>query len=160
MKTILAVSILLLSLITLNPELLSGSFLSAPGNNASAPMQSNDLLPNSNYRIFPGAFLQVETSTNTHPLDSTRVVGTAITNFIESGYTIGYYGSSDNGISWTGTDHINDAFGNTIVTIGDPNINISGNGNHILTYIKGSPTGGSDLKVGVSYSANSGAYWS
>ncbi|MEP7145926.1 MAG: hypothetical protein ABI792_02830 [bacterium] len=160
MKSVLIISFMLLAFISLNPDLVNGSVLISQGTNPYTPVSDNVLLPNSNFRIFPGSFLQVETSTSTHPSDSARIVAAAITNYIEGGYTIGYYSSYNNGLDWIGTDHISDAFGNTIVTFGDPNINISGNGYYIITYIKPSPTGGSDSKVGISYSANSGAYWS
>ncbi|MEO8666429.1 MAG: sialidase family protein, partial [Ignavibacteria bacterium] len=150
-------SILFLILILSGPDFIVGNFKSGSGENFPGSGMSNNLLPNNNYRLFPSTLLQVETSSATDPSDSANVVAAAITNYFEGGYTIGFYKSTNKGANWTGTDHISNALGETIFTVGDPNINISGNGNYIITYIAASSSGS---KVGVSYSANSGTYWS
>ncbi len=126
----------------------------------SSDKYNNQLSPGPNFRIFPGSFLQVEISAYTNPLDSAIRVASAITNFQEGGYSTGFYISTNNGVNWTGTDHIDNFVGTTITTIGDPTIIIDHNGRFILPYIAPSLDAGIDFKVGASYSTNNGASWS
>jgi len=137
-------------------ELISDPF----DHNAIQQPLRNDLPGISNFRIFPSSLLQVETSAFTKPTNSNFIAATAITNFYAGGYTTGFYLSTNNGLNWTGTDHIVDALGNTVVTVGDPTLLISPAGNIIIPYIALPPSGGSDLKVGVRYSVNNGTHWS
>lgn len=130
-------------------------------NNESGIISDNRYLYNgTNIKLFPSALTQVETSVFTHPNDSSVIAATAITDFYAGGYTSGFYKSTNSGLDWAGTDHITDAVGNTIITVGDPSIFICNNGNYVLTYIAPSPVNGADGKVGVRYSINNGTYWS
>lgn len=126
----------------------------------SAKMDQSENSSFSNTVIFPTPFLQVETSAYTHPAIPDIKVASAITNYYEGGYTSGFFITTDNGISWSGTGNIKNSAGNTITTVGDPIVLINNNGNFIMTYIAPSATSGADLKVGASNSTNGGIHWS
>lgn len=114
----------------------------------------------SNYIIFPGTKLQIETSAFTHPENPDIIVASAITDYYSGGYTTGFYISTNRGQNWSGSDNIKNASGAIITTVGDPGIVINRNGFFVMNYIAPSPTAGYDLKVGVSYSTNNGSNWS
>ncbi|MBK8552893.1 MAG: exo-alpha-sialidase [Ignavibacteria bacterium] len=121
---------------------------------------ASNVYTGTNYLISPSPYVQVEISAYSHPVNSNVKVASAITDFYEGGYTTGFYISTNNGMNWTGTPNIKNTLGNTIVTVGDPSILISQNGNFIMTYIAPSVTSGADLKAGACYSTNNGANWS
>lgn len=153
MKVFRIIPLLLITSVFFNFSFFPFSFLQEK-NNSSA------IYSGTNYRIFPGPFLQVETSIHTHPLDSSVFAGAAITNYFAGGYTTGFYKSVNNGLNWSGTDRIMNSSGGTIISIGDPGMVITMNGNYIISYIALSPTSGSDFKAGASYSTNNGSTWS
>ncbi len=113
-----------------------------------------------NFIIYPGSNLQIETSAFTHPSDPNIVTASAITNYYAGGYTTGFYISTNGGLNWSGTDNIKKTSGATITTIGDPCLVINRNNYYVLNYIAPSPTSGYDLKIGASYSTNNGTHWS
>lgn len=114
---------------------------------------------NPNVRLLPGSINQVQTSVAVHPLNPSIMAVSTITDVYPGGYTTGAYITTNNGANWTGTNSIRNQQGNIISTLGDPNIIIDKNGIYIITYTV-YPLSGSDFKVGVSYSTNSGLYWS
>lgn len=134
-------------------------FFTKKNNNLNQGTASN-VYTGANYLISPSPYVQVEISAYSHPVNSNVKVASAITDFYEGGYTTGFYISTNNGMNWTGTPNIKNTLGNTIVTVGDPSILISQNGNFIMTFIAPSVTSGADLKVGACYSINNGANWS
>ncbi|MEZ4692032.1 MAG: hypothetical protein R3A12_18505 [Ignavibacteria bacterium] len=101
-----------------------------------------------NFRIYPGSNLQIETSAFTHPENPDIIAASAITNFYEGGYTTGFYVSTNGGLNWTGTDNIKNISGATITTLGDPNIVINRDGYFIMNFIAPPPSAGNDLKIG------------
>lgn len=114
---------------------------------------------NINNRLLPGSFNQVQTSIAVHPSNPDIMAVSAITDVYPGGYTTGAYITTNGGANWTGTNSIRDQLGNIITTVGDPTIVIDKYGAFIITYTA-PPQTGSDFKVGVSYSTNSGLFWS
>ena len=139
---------------------ITGKFLFNLSDNNPGKNKTVNKYNGINIKIFPSPYLQVETSVYTHPLNPDIKVASAITNYYEYGFTSGFFISTNQGYNWTGSADIKNSSGNTIVTVGDPVVLINNNGNFIMTYIAPSNTGGSDLKVGTSYSSNGGSTWS
>ncbi|MEO6694737.1 MAG: sialidase family protein, partial [Ignavibacteria bacterium] len=118
----------------------------------SAQNNSQNIFVGQNKRIYPGTNLQVETSAFTHPSNPAIISATAITDYFAGGYTTGFYISTNGGFNWQGTNNIKTSSGATIVTVGDPTLLITNNGNFIIPYVYST--------VGVSYSTNNGTAWS
>ncbi len=137
-----------------------GKYFIENKDNALSEINSVSEFTGTNYKIFPSPYVQVEISAFSHPSDSNVKAASAITNFIEGGYSTGFYITTNNGMNWSGTDNIKNTAGNTIVTVGDPTLLITQNGNFIMTFIAPSQTGGANWKVGSCYSVNNGSSWS
>lgn len=155
MKKYLLLPVILIIIFPLTGKFLFNPSDSKPGNNKTVN-NYND----TNFKLFPSPYLQVETSVYSHPANSEIIVASAITNYFEYGFTSGFFISTDRGYSWNGTADIKNTSGSTIVTVGDPVVLINNNGNFIMTYVAPSISGGSELKVGTSYSTNNGSSWS
>lgn len=122
----------------------------SPSSSFSAPQ---------NKRLLPAVYDQVQTSVATNPVNNNIMSASAITNLYPGGYTTGAFFTTNGGANWTGTNAIKMQNGGIISTIGDPTIIIDKNGTNIITF-SAPPLSGSDLKVGICYSTNNGAYWS
>ncbi|MBX7043167.1 MAG: hypothetical protein K1X85_09700 [Ignavibacteria bacterium] len=107
--------------------------------------------------VFPSNVPQVEIPLAAHPVNKDVFAAASITGYYPGGYTTGFYRTTNGGASWTGTDAIRNLSGEIIVTTGDPQIVITPDDRHIVSYLK---MNGSVFKLGVSYSTNSGANWS
>ena len=155
MKKYLLLPVILIIIFPLTGKFLFNLSDSSPGKNKTVNKYSG-----TNIKLFPSPYLQVETSVYSHPSNPEIIVASAITNYYEYGFTSGFFISTDQGYSWNGTADIKNTSGSTIVTVGDPIVLINNNGNFIMTYVAPSISGGSELKVGTSYSTNSGSSWS
>ena len=155
MKKYLLLPVILIIIFPLTGKFLLNLTESSPGKNKTVNKYDGI-----NYKLFPSLYLQVETSVYSHPANPEVIVASAITNYYEYGFTSGFFISTDQGYSWTGTPDIKNTSGSTIVTVGDPVVLINNNGNFIMTYVAPSISGGSELKVGTSYSSNNGSSWS
>lgn len=127
--------------------------------NNSPGSASNSLSIPVNSRLLPSVYNQVQTSVATNPLNNKFMSAAAITDLYPGGYTTGAFFTTNGGSNWTGTNAIKMQNGTIISTLGDPTIIIDKNGVNIITFTA-PPLSGSDFKVGVSYSANNGGYWS
>lgn len=154
MKKILMFSVFSFMIVSFSKDLIFENNVSSSGHDQTTFYNS------SNYIIFPGTKLQIETSAFTHPENPDIIVASAITDYYSGGYTTGFYISTNRGQNWSGSDNIKNASGAIITTVGDPGIVINRNGFFVMNYIAPSPTAGYDLKVGVSYSTNNGSNWS
>ena len=107
--------------------------------------------------VFPSSVLQVEIPLAAHPSNKNIFAAASITGYYAGGYTTGFYRTTNGGASWTGTDAIRNLSGEIISTTGDPQIVITPDERHVISYLK---MNGSVFKLGVSYSTNNGANWS
>lgn len=123
----------------------------------SGSQQESDNSALQEVMVFPSSVLQVEIPLAAHPSNKNIFAAASITGYYAGGYTTGFYRTTNGGASWTGTDAIRNLSGEIISTTGDPQIVITPDERHVISYLK---MNGSVFKLGVSYSTNNGANWS
>ena len=115
--------------------------------NISTPIGTFSVSPN--FRVHPSAGTQSEVPITIHPLNPLIMLGSANTYRGGSTFSTGVYVTTDGGLTWYGSDTLNNGGFNS----GDPGPVIDKNGRFLMSYIT------TAFSMGASYSTNNGINW-